>query len=115
MNLIDRLPPNSFFHQALSEDPEVAEQLARMKAEGDDEEYRPPQALYGPVEDLLTDVANQLRALRAEAISIQGGKPNQPKFRPGPRTALAAAEARVRAEEHAKLTARLLPGRRSDN
>lgn len=91
LNLIDKLPPNTHYRAALMLDPEYIREVMEFASE-QGEEYTPPGELYSPEVEAMNTVADEIRLLRAEAISMQGGNPGKPKFSPRPKTAMKQIE-----------------------
>lgn len=91
LNLIDGLPPNSFYRAALMNDEDYIRAVLDFADENED--YSPPGELYSPTDGRLDQLIEELRALRAEAVMLKGGKPGKPKMQPRPKTAIEAVEA----------------------
>ena len=89
IELIDMLPTNCRLNEAISNDPEMAEQMARMpKPEG---EWAPRASEFGLNEQMLRDVIHELKQVKQAVIAGAGGKPSAEKPFPMPRTAIDAA------------------------
>lgn len=109
-NLIDRLPPDTFYRSALMKDPDYIREV--MDYAGDDErEYEPPGELYSPVAERIDTLIDEIRMMRTEAISIQGGNPGRPKFQPRPKTAWAEISEQQSRDTYEWLHEQLIGGR----
>lgn len=117
LNLIDHLPRNSWYIEAVSNDEEHAEMVAKAMAErkdNEDEAYHPPIRYWSQESALLADVLDAVRNLGYVTRAANGDKAAQPPP-PSPRpTSLlerAMGEARLRAKKakHEALVARVLP------
>ena len=115
LNLIDHLPQNTWFHQAVSEDVDHAVMLLKAQKEARRRGIEPPPSgpsmrSWSPEVDALTkvlDAVNNLSYITAAANG--GGKAKKPKVAPRPPTAMERAKLRLRQEEHAILVRRMLP------
>lgn len=105
MNLIDHLPSDSYFAEALSQDEELAEQLAD-RPESDRKER---VSEWSPLRAELVAIVERLESLQATIIATSGGKPSRPKPRPRPETALDRVRRQQRYAKHRSLVDRLLP------
>lgn len=120
LNLIDHLPQNSYFHQAVSLDEEHAAMLAAAGAfEHKDGEasWSPPIATYSPEVEAAWTIVNELRALRHTMIAMKSKTPPAPpEMIPRPKTAFdkyASNSNETRAKKHRELAARVLPHKRA--
>ncbi|MER7167028.1 hypothetical protein ABT336_13300 [Micromonospora sp. NPDC000207] len=107
LNLIDGLPRDSAFVEALTSDDEWAAAVVANPPE-----ERPPSrrmAEWSPQVELLTNLLDAVRENTRVALASAGGKPGQ--FAPAPRpvTALERVRARRRVSKHESLVARVLP------
>jgi hypothetical protein len=114
LELIDRLPRNSQYRQALMNDEEAAEQYLREferdpEAVGSADDGRPPMAEFTLEAELLLDLVNEVKALRSEAISMETGKSPKMRFRKGPMTAIERVRLRLDQEQHNDLVSILAP------
>jgi hypothetical protein len=106
--LIDWLPRNSAYMEALSEDEEVAEdflsQAENKKAKG----ARPRISEWSPELERLTDTVDRLGEVMQAVVASNGGKP--PRIRPQlrPKTAIDKVRERKRHEHHKKVVSRVL-------
>ena len=96
LDLIDSLPSASRYYEAVSNDPEMAEHLARQPES--DEEWSPRVVEYGLTEMLLREILHELKVNSAITMSAAGGKPGELKPFPTPRTAVQAARERLERE-----------------
>lgn len=105
LNLIDHLPPTSYYTEALATDQELAQSLADQ----DIPEGKQRFSQWSPELGALAHIADLLCALiNVQRVAIQ----NDPvKFEPYPRpkTALAELIPIRRREQHESLVARLTP------
>lgn len=100
LDLIENLPGASRYYEAIQNDPEMAEELARLRLnKGDDkQEWSPRVAEFGLTEHMLRDLIHEVRAMRAEAKQLQGQKPGDVQPFPAPRTEVDAAVERLERE-----------------
>lgn len=122
LNMIDHLPRHSWYTEAVSNDEEHAEMLAKADAartEGNDEPYHPPLHTWSDEVAVLTDILDATRRvgyaiIASNAEKGKAGKPPEPA--PRPQTALERLKKRakydVRKERHDALAKRLLPHKR---
>lgn len=94
LELIDQLPSNSRYYEAVVNHPEYADQIASMPEPEDP--WSPRQSEFGLNEHLLTLISDQLQQLTNVTIKANNGKPGELKPQPRPRSAI--DEARERAE-----------------
>jgi hypothetical protein len=113
LDLIDRLPRDTYYWQVITQDPEHAAMLVeaqeRAEKEGTAGPSAPPMSTWSPVVEAvtkLTDRVNALIYITRAANGAKGEKPPKPEMRPV--TALPSIKARKRQEQHEKLAARLL-------
>lgn len=109
LNLIDHLPRDSAYMEAIANDEQLAEQLVRNL---------PEQAPAGP---RLSDWSPEVEALYAlvdrvvELIHVtaaaSGAKPGKVRMSPRPVTAIERARNRQRASKHKSLVARVMRDR----
>lgn len=121
--LADRLPRNTHFSAAVSNDPEHAKLLAEaMAAKGpadEDEKSGPPLQDWSPEVAELVVIGEKIDRLIYATQMAAGGK-NVPKPEPAPRPVTELARATRRAEwnrrqqSHESLVARVLPHRRKN-
>jgi hypothetical protein len=119
LNLIDHLPQNSHYYQALVNDEEHAEAVARWRSAHPDESknVKPPWQSWSPEVDKLNAIENELRMLRSTLVGVNGGKL---KFEPAPRPGSAIEDAQKKVDYerkkrvHKSLVAKLLPNKVSD-
>jgi hypothetical protein len=109
LNLIDHLPRDSRYQEALSSDRELAEKLAF----DDDVESpaAPPLSEFSRQVELLADVRDLLQLLRGDIAARAGQKP--PAFDPTPRpvSELQSARGRMRREALTLFNDLLVDGR----
>lgn len=104
--LIDRLPRDSYFVEALLNDDEFAD-LMPLQPDMDIPQERLTE--WSPLREGLARIEDQLRNLTSAVIASGGGKP--PEFQPAVRPITAADRSRHRRRrmEHESLVARVLP------
>lgn len=113
---IDRIPSNSCYSEAVANDEEHADMIARAMAErGEDGEagsYHPPLRTWGQAESLLAQIHDAIKNQTQTIIASNGGNPVPVEPLPRPTSVLAeaqknAVEARKKAR-HDKLVARMI-------
>lgn len=108
LNVIDGLPSNSAFGEAVANDDEAVER--HLELVGDQSAPGGPKlSEFGPSEELLAALYDRLGEVIQAVIGSQGGKP--PNFHPWPRPALAVDRVRRRRAENESrdLLAKLVP------
>jgi hypothetical protein len=116
LNLIDHLPRNTYFSQAVASDEEHTRMMleAQQRAGGEKGEYHPPLAQWSQEAGMLADLIDEVRALRYITTLAAGDGNNRPKP-PVPYTRPENAAAKIkedmRRERHEALVARMLPNR----
>lgn len=117
LNLIDHLPQNTWYQAAVSEDVDHAVMLldAMDKAKKDgrpnDGPPRPSLAIWSPEVDMLAKVVDNVAWTTYAVSKANGGKPKEPTMVARPATGMERARLRIKAREHEKMKARLLPPR----
>lgn len=108
LTLIDWLPRNCAYIEALSEDEEVAEEFLSTKGNDRPRGAGPRISEWSPELERLTDLVDRMGEVMVAVIASQGGKP--PKLRPHarPRTAIDRLREKRRYEHHKKVVARVL-------
>lgn len=120
LDLIDRLPPHSWYNSSVSNDEEhaqmIAQSLAARKADSDAAEDRGPSlTTWTPEVAVLTNVLDAVRDVQHAVYAAQYGKKagDPPKRSPRPVTALERAMKRAeyqrRKAAHESIVARVLP------
>lgn len=113
LELIDRLPRDTYYWQVITQDPEHAEMLVeaqeRAEREGKPMSSAPPMSTWSAEVETLTTVVDKLSTI-AYILRATGGDKSaqQPKPMPRPQTAMPTIKRRHRQEQHDKLAARLL-------
>jgi len=111
LNLIDHLPRNSAFREAIADDEDIARlHLATATdddASGSGAPAGPPLSEYSPEVAALAHIADRLASLIVATYEVQGRKP--PKFQPYPRpvTAIDRVKAELRESIQTSLEAQL--------
>lgn len=108
MNLIDHLPRDSYFVEALLSDDDFGEQMLDMPEPSSHSERL---SEWSSLREGLARVEDALHHVSASVIAAAGAKP--PTIDPAvrPITAIERARRRRRVREHEALVARVLPGR----
>lgn len=107
LNLIDHLPRDSAYVEALSDDEEMAE---RMLGQADRAPRRRMSEFSVEVE-LLSVIADRQAEIINALIARRGVKPARIKWQPRPETALERVRRRKRRRQHEALVAKVLPAR----
>lgn len=107
LNVIDQLPRDSAYVEALSDDDEIAGQLMRT---GPEKPARPQRRLsdWSPTVELLTTINDRLGDLIQTVAALGGAKPRKIPRGPYPVTAAERARHRERMTNHQNLVARVL-------
>jgi hypothetical protein len=106
LNLIDHLPRNSYYVEALADDEELAAMALDQPL--DDMPSGPRVSQWSPEADLLAVVADRLAELAATVVASVGGAPGTLRPLARPRTAGDRLRARRRRERHEVLVQRVL-------
>lgn len=113
LDLIDRLPRDTYYWQVITKDPEHAAMLVeaqeRAEAAGEKGDNAPPMSAWSPVVEAittLTDRVNSLIYITRAANGAKGEQPPKPITRPT--TAITSIKSKRRQQRHESLTARLL-------
>lgn len=123
LDLIDHLPPHSWYSAAVSGDVEhaemIAESLAARAEEGEQTNEGPSLQSWTPEVAAITRLTDEVRRLHYIIPAVQGDKGvKPPEPLPRPHTPLEAAIKRAsfnkRMAQHKALAARLLPHKRTD-
>jgi hypothetical protein len=113
LDLIDRLPRDTYYWQVITQDPEHAEMLVkaqeRAEREGKQQSSAPPMATWSAEVEALHTVIDKVAGLGYIMRAVNGDKEAKPpKPMPRPETAMPTIKRRHRKEQHDKLAARLL-------
>jgi hypothetical protein len=113
LNVIDRLPRDSEYFEAVCADEDLARQHAKQEqldARGEPVQRKPVQRMrdWSASVELLTMILNRLAELTQAVAALGGAKPRQIEPAPMPVTALERVRNRSRHEKHKALTARVL-------
>lgn len=112
LNLIEFLPRDSAYIEALSNDEEIAQQLLDKQIP-----ERPPQrrmSEYSAVVEVLSLVADRIAELIGTVAASRGIKPRRIQPAPRPVTALERLRKRRRRIRHRSLVSKLLPHKREE-
>lgn len=116
LNLIDHLPQNTHYYQALMQDDDYARQIAEIrekeKAEKGDKKSAPRWETWSNEREGLARVEDAVRGLSQTIAGAFGGKPGEFKPSPRPETKIDKAAAEVKTHSHKKLASRLIQGRK---
>lgn len=113
LELIDQLPSASRLNEAIVNDPEAAEAIARERERVPEEErepWAPAVREYDLHAQLLRDTVQALMGVQAAVIASAGGKPKQVTY-PGPRTEIDRAVARINRKWAESIINIFTPGR----
>lgn len=114
LDIIDQLPRDSHYAEAISQDEGLAEQLL---------DHPPKQELgrvvrrmseWSVTVELLTAILNRLGELTQAVAALGGAKPRKVPSAPYPTTVLEKLRKRRRERNHRDLVARVLPSEPSD-
>lgn len=110
LELIDHLPGDTYYAQAVASDPTHAEMMA--KEQGRSRDWAPPMATWDQHCELLATLNDKVEQLFLATIAANS-KPGsaKPKFQPypRPRTMLSKAKRNSARQKHQALVARVLP------
>lgn len=119
LNLIDHLPRESWFSEAVSNDEEHAQMVADARAKAEIEEEvgtnHPPMRTWTPEVAVLTDILDAIRSNTHTLAAVNAVGKNVPSPSPAPRPtsalerAMKVAKFDRRKAAHEKLVARMLP------
>lgn len=107
LNLIDWLPRDSAFMEAMSEDEELAENLLRQPR-GKTPGHKVRISEFSPLRETLSDLYDRQGEIVQAIIAAAGAKPPKLKPYPRPRTALDRLRDKHRYEKHRSTVARVL-------
>lgn len=107
LNLVDHLPRNSAYVQAVTDDEEWAEQVLSLPQRA--QRPRVDMADWSPELERLTDLYDRLGELIRAVVAGAGAKPKRVAPAPRPTTALDRMRARKRRATHDRLVSVLLP------
>jgi hypothetical protein len=114
LNIIDRLPRDSAYFEALTEDEELAN---RMASAPEPEKRKPHRRMadWSPTVEILTAILDRLAELTQAVAALGGAKPRRLPRAPHPVTAIERVRSRRRQQHHESLVSRVLPNRRPPN
>lgn len=97
LELIDQLPQASRFMEAVANDPEQAEAIAKARSEstGEGEKWSPRLAEWDLHAHLQRDIIQALMGVQAAVIAASGNKPPQQESYPSPVTEIDRAVERA--------------------
>jgi hypothetical protein len=105
LNLIDHLPRNSAYIEAVADDDELAERLADEQQES----TGPRMSDWSPEREALADVVDMLGSVIQAVIAAAGVRPPTVSRSERPQTAFDRARKRRRDRRHLELVGMLLP------
>lgn len=106
--LIDWLPRNSAYMQAISDDEEFAEHVLNQPESDRKGDRRPKISEWDLYAEKLTDVVDRLGEVMQAVVASAGGKPPKVRPQPRPRTAVDKLREKRRYEHHKKVVSRVL-------
>lgn len=112
LNLIDGLPRDSAFMEALTSDDEWAAAVVDSPPREDLPARRMSE--WSPELEMLTNLFDAVRDNTRAVVAAAGGKPSRVLPAPRPVTAIERARRRRRLEKHRSVVARVLPHHRHD-
>lgn len=119
LSLIDHLPQNSHYYQALMNDPEHAKAVAEWQAAnekpGETKKYNPAWQTWSPEVERLANIEDELRQLRSTLIAVNGAKPPKLEAVARPKSKISEekelADYRRKRKVHKSLVAKMLPNK----
>ncbi len=109
LNIIDRLPRDSAYMEAVADDEEVAEQMLRRRDSGEDKQPRRRLSDWSPTVEILTTIVDRIGELTQVAAALGGARPSKLPRGPYPVTAFDRVRNRRRVDNHRSLVSRVLP------
>lgn len=107
--LIDWLPRNSAYMEALADDEEMAEIALSEPRNEDDRPPRGPRiSEWSPELEALTGIIDRLGEVIQAQIAAAGGKPRAVRPQPRPTTAMDKIREKKRREAHRKIVSRVI-------
>lgn len=107
LNVIDRLPRDSAYVEALANDEELAEQMLR-RDRGEEKKAKRRLSDWSPTVEVLTAILDRLGELTQAVAALGGAKPRKVPRAPYPVTAFDRVRNRNRSERHRSLVSRVL-------
>lgn len=116
--LIDHMPQDTYYHQAISLDPDHAKMIveARKRSKSEGEKWAPPMHSWSGEVEAMTKILDAVRGLQHTLVAVnseKGKSPKPPKPFPRPRTILEKMEYEDRRERHESLANRILARRKA--
>lgn len=112
LNIIDHLPRNSAYREAVAEDEDLARQLLKVKPPDDDAVPVRRMSDWSAEVEMLTAVLDRLGELVQAVAALGGAKPRRVQPAPRPVTAFERVRRNRRADQHRALVSRVLPHKR---
>lgn len=107
LNIIDRLPRDSAYIEAMSDDEDMAEHLLDRSEQGP----KRRMSEFSAQVELLSVIADRQAEMIQVLVARRGARPPRIKWQPRPETALERVRRRRRRHQHDRLVARVLPAR----
>lgn len=104
LNIIDRLPRDSAYMEAIANDDAIADRIVEMDAPAP---TGPRLSDWSPEVEALYSLVDRVTELIHLTASAHGAKPSKPKYAPRPVTALDRARQRRKQRRHRELVARV--------
>lgn len=108
LTLIDWLPRNSAYMQAISDDEEFAEHVLNDPDASKKGDRRPRVSEWSIEVEKLTDVVDRLGEVMQAVVAAAGSKPPKVRPQPRPKTAIDRLREQRRYEHHRKVVSRVL-------
>jgi hypothetical protein len=108
LNIIDHLPRDSAYVEALTDDEELAERMLARPEQPAVKSLRRMSEFSAEVE-VLSVIADRIAEQTQVIAATKGAKPHKVKPMPRPRTAMEKVRKRRRETAHRSLVSRLLP------
>jgi transposase len=109
--MIDRLPRDSAYFEALTDDEELAVQIAATAPEPNKRPAHRRMTDWSPTVEVLTAILDRLAELTQTVAALGGAKPRKVPRAPHPVTAMERVRNRRRQQKHESLVSRVLPHR----
>lgn len=109
LNIIDHLPRDSAYVEAMTQDEDLAEQL--MSRPNPPKTPARRMSEFSPAVELLSIIADRIGEQTQVIASAHGAKPGKVRPMPRPVSAMDRVRQRRREAKHRALVARVLPGR----
>lgn len=108
LTLIDWLPRNTAYMEAISNDDEMAEQVLRQPESQQRGSRRPRISEWSAEMEKLTDLVDRMGEVMQAVVASAGGKPPKVHPQPRPKTAVDRLREKKRYEHHRKVVSRVV-------